>query len=698
MDTTRRVFSCVRMYLGLSSLAATAAVCTQFRAMVDEDVVWLSLVEGVGSASGLRLCERVARGRRALWRVAARQCRCPKAEVQFLRSLCAFPASAAAFGTPLLRPPPRPEAEEDRIGWARGGEGGQNLMTNYSFLSGGGGSPFPNEWMALMQDTQATFGTGQGRRRLANFFADAPHHWTERENWDSGSCVLALSSMKNLVNDCCTREDPAMARILLDCGLAAAMIELLKQQTELDWLSCDQNYFCIYYAVHILGSSIHAALPPSYALEILDRGALGVLLPLLAGSFSWTEGRLAVRCLTHLCQGGPEAVRRIVAAGGVPLIAHFMEHVLPVCVREDVAKPARAPHWHRDVLLGVREGSYRAELWKTLDMADENGTNCLSLLANGRGTAGMLAVTEPGVLRLVTMWLLADPWPGNGGADVVSQETRPRSPLRIGALELLKTLLNSHPLVEKQSQRPLPPLVLHSNYGGENVHSAPTRYDELVIPDRIVPPDDVDAAREVARRVVAAGLHAKLVLLGHAECSGLFSDFIFGILGGIAVEPACHEALVSAGTLPLLLAGAEANIGVAGDGRFLRRCCFEVLELLTARPFADAGAESARVAAREAMARLQAVEYTTKAARVAGYTAGMAAKKAGNAAFKAGDHGEAAACYAESLRLLPWQPCLATHEGYTVADASPAHMAYLKERATVLSNMAEVQLRLGERR
>ena len=138
-----------------------------------------------------------------------------------------------------------------------------------------------------MADPERTLQTSNGLRRLTRFFADAPYHWHRLD--DGGSCVMCLSSLRNIMYSCSNNPDPAGCRAMLDAGGGTAMIRLLRNQTWEEWLMTNEHCCCINYAVSILGSAIHARLPESYFIDLLERGALDVLIPLLAGSCSWIE-------------------------------------------------------------------------------------------------------------------------------------------------------------------------------------------------------------------------------------------------------------------------------------------------------------------------------------------------------------------------------------------------------------------------
>jgi hypothetical protein len=323
----------------------------------------------------------------------------------------------------------------------------------------------------------------------------------------------------------------------------------------------------------------------------------------------------------------------------------------------------------------------RLLVWKQLQMAEDSGPSTLTALA-GSCTAGKLACSEPGMLRLVNRWLISEPFDEGGPAKLGSG-------LREQALFLVEHLVTAFPLVDPKTQRPMPSCGTNLAWGED---TTPT-----VWPAGVVPPDDAALAGELARRLVAAGVHHRLVILSHADCHRTFVNCSgLTIIGGIALEPSCRLALIQAGALPLLLAGVEANAGQPGDGRYLRRSCALVVELIAAgsEELLDPKYEQARLDALCTLKELLAVEYTTKEARVSGYTAGMAAKKVGNTHFKAREFQEALAQYKEALLTLPYMPCPDIFSEDTVISVAQNKM--LKERATVLSNAAEVQLRLGD--
>jgi hypothetical protein len=351
-DVATSSFELLVFHLGPKDLAVAARVSKAWRDLVENDLSWTRMLKHGGERFGLMLCSDIC-GNRPLWPVAARYCLRAKDEVKLLWNLCHFPAR---FPAPARPPPRRPPAKKDRIGYIKQGSKSGGFMG----MMGNG-----NEWMDVVNCQPSIFapGGGESRRRLANYFADAPHHWSDPRFADSGSCVMCLSSLVKMMNELCQRKDPGGCRVMLGAGLGPAMIQVLQRQTDRDWLQGDQHEFCIFYAVSSLGSALHAQLDSQYSKELVERGLLDVLLPLLAGSVSWLEARLAMRCLGHLLLlPGPHTAwvgEQVVNAGAVPVIAHYLENVLPVCVRENICKPARAAHWHHDILLKMRESGLR---------------------------------------------------------------------------------------------------------------------------------------------------------------------------------------------------------------------------------------------------------------------------------------------------------------------------------------------------
>ena len=298
--------------------------------------------------------------------------------------------------------------------------------------------------------------------------------------------------------------------MMLDAGVAVAMIELLKNQTRTEWLDEDQHHFCIHYAVSILGSALHGRLPQRYFEDVLEQGLLDVLLPLLAGSASWLEARLGMRVVMHLCAGGEHVVDAMVAAGLMPVIVHFAEHLLPAAVREDVVKPHRGAHWHHDILCQTREGEFRKQIWKEVERGETILGQTVDMLV-GRSAAARRAMTEPGATRMLALWLVCDPLRGNGGVSALTH-----SCLREGALEMLKTMFDAFPLMRGEQRLPrgagemrLVPVGKHCN-SDDRAHG-------LEFPAHIVPPEDAEEAKLLACRVVDAGLHRLLVVLGHCN-------------------------------------------------------------------------------------------------------------------------------------------------------------------------------------
>ena len=222
-------FTQVRYYLSLAALGAAAAVCQQWRALAEEDTVWLAMIVE-DERTGLRLADNIT-DRRPLHKVEMRLCLRPRDEVRFLHSLVNDRSLSRA---PAKAPPKRPRSK-DRIGY------GMDRM-DWASLHGG----MSNEWHSVMRGD--TLQTAQGRKRLARFFADAPHHWREAGD----SCVLCLSSLKGLMNNLLTSPTPAGCQAMLDCGAGTAMIEVLRNQTDEAWLHHDQNYY------------VSAAMPPAW--------------------------------------------------------------------------------------------------------------------------------------------------------------------------------------------------------------------------------------------------------------------------------------------------------------------------------------------------------------------------------------------------------------------------------------------------
>ena len=88
------------------------------------------------------------------------------------------------------------------------------------------------------------------------------------------------------------------------------------------------------------------------------------------------------------------------------------------------------------------------------------------------------------------------------------------------------------------TQRPLPPKIGNENWdtadnvasGGRNGTVSPRMNSlednrHVVWPAGIVKPDDPELAAELARRIVAAGLHRWVVILGHADGFAWFVNF-----------------------------------------------------------------------------------------------------------------------------------------------------------------------------
>ena len=479
---------------------------------------------------------------------------------------------------------------------------------------------------------------------------------------------------------------------------------------------CEQ---CIYYAASILGSAIHAQLPTRYFFELIERGALDVLVPLLAGTCSWLEQRLAVRCLHHLACD--ERCREaIVKAGVVPMLAHFGEHALPVALRQNLVKRNRAPMGHVDLIAGMSgmsammmddgDAGYREALWKQVDMAESYTASAVDSIARSPLSAsGALAVTEPGVLRVVVMWLLAQPFkesPLSQSSMLKSMKEQgdgawTDAELRLSALDLLRRLCNSHPLISPATGRPVKTRMGVGNVadsfavGGKNDKGWREDTSEPVFPSEIVMPEDVETAQEVARRLCAAGIHRYIVILAYeGECEAML-NYCLRIIGGLAIEPSCRQQLALAGALPVLLAGVDSNMVILSEsgklvdrGWTFRKACVQVFELICSEAFADPAAEEERGWALRTLERLRKSEYSDKEARVAAFQRGCEVKAEGNALFKQRKFAEARGKYEEALTLLPWMP--------PRVEPSPSTLRYLKERAAALSNCAETCIRMGD--
>jgi hypothetical protein len=233
------------------------------------------------------------------------------------------------------------------------------------------------------------------------FFADLPHYLMECG--DPERTVVVLRELKKSLNS--LSRNPAPEGLdgcqgLLDAGLGAALIALLRQQMNRGWLSTavaiddlprdrrtETNAASMYYVLFALGCALHLALPHRYHARMLDEGALDVLMPVLAGSLSWVEARLALRCLAHLAVDGSTCAR-ILAAGAVPAVAHFAMHIEETVIQHNIVQPSRSCPWVPQLLTDNpssaatrpprgHQPSPRAEAWCQVDMANNLAFNFL---------------------------------------------------------------------------------------------------------------------------------------------------------------------------------------------------------------------------------------------------------------------------------------------------------------------------------
>ena len=91
-------------------------------------------------------------------------------------------------------------------------------------------------------------------------------------------------------------------------------------------------------------------LPHSAIRNLLDDGAIDVLVPLVRGSLTWMEAQQATRALCKLAQASPVAATEIVQAGGVAALARAATTAFDEVAQQNLLRPRRSFLHHADML------------------------------------------------------------------------------------------------------------------------------------------------------------------------------------------------------------------------------------------------------------------------------------------------------------------------------------------------------------
>jgi hypothetical protein len=262
------------LLLGIGNVSSCLSISWSYHKLLSVDNCWeILFVQMASHTSALPYC---------------RQKRTWKAEVQELLRVLEFPNAPQKFFVFPRKPiPPRPPPTQ-RISYMGDTEDSDNYAAMY-----------PNYFFKV-----ANLNCMQARTvGLQRLFADVPYNTIEDED-DDGDVMWASSMWKSSGN---LASMPRLAGLANaewwhGTGITRCCVELLARQTDSAWLQKGQNNFVPYYLAAILGSVVMKWQPQKDKLRMVHEGALEVLVPLVNGSMSWAESRIAARAIGHICQ------------------------------------------------------------------------------------------------------------------------------------------------------------------------------------------------------------------------------------------------------------------------------------------------------------------------------------------------------------------------------------------------------------
>jgi hypothetical protein len=216
------------------------------------------------------------------------------------------------------------------------------------------------------------------KHRLRSFFLGCPHDrsYLGEGDDDDEQWTCAMWKIAGNLSGLPAGEGLKQTKWWHQTGITRCAIELLRRQTDAQYLEHGRNRYAVYYLAAILGSLVHNYQPIRDRLRMVDEGALDVLVPLLNGSCTWAEARIASRAVGHLLEcdydqygetmqlGDAGAIRLAQTAldvGAVAALAHVASTLDDMVVTQNLIHPARAGSLHRDQFNVDRDTSDRVK-------------------------------------------------------------------------------------------------------------------------------------------------------------------------------------------------------------------------------------------------------------------------------------------------------------------------------------------------
>jgi hypothetical protein len=324
---------------------------------------------------------------------------------------------------------------------------------------------WPNTYGSLTSQRFLSSQKNELQQKLRNFFADLPFYdATQVSDYGMDADTIGVEWATHLWHtmngDAFGEGSPKGLEHTswwLGTGVTRCAVELLQRHTEREWLELHPKM--PYYLCALLGSIVHMEQPHAHLKQMEAEGALAVLMPILHGSLTWAEQRVAARGLGHLCKAtapedglfhrdGDSIHVEALRMGAAPALAHLLARVDDVCITSNVIHPSRSGHWQSDLLL-ANQGMFsssaqmRCNYLQRMNDAKAFAKMALHNLVTGTQTCMFgEECAQPGVLGCLVEMLLRT----HGGSDCADAEEYNKSWQT--AISLIESICTDHGVVD----------------------------------------------------------------------------------------------------------------------------------------------------------------------------------------------------------------------------------------------------------